>query len=358
LDVFPVLEESEAPSSWPEESNPETVEVESVPAVEEREFPAAIQETKVPETAPEAPEAPFEDLKEKASGRALGGRLREHAVAAAKAAAAERRAQGGNGGDTQASTLDVEIVRTQRPRMRLNTTAKHVPRPASTVTRKDPVLKDVGSVGPRLRDAGAGPILKDVGAGPRSQPARSSTSPPTSTELAGPPKSFAKAVIKGKEDWWKKAAIPEVEAAEVVPEATEAPTEEEKTTLVSRLDSGIEDSWQSGEHDDGLARAKLAVFVPSAKEHVSESPPSVDKDSVKNGTDGPEVILASGHVEEGDQAQGPVATTVQAPKPVVTEELKAKIVKQVEVYFNDTNLPTENYLMKFVKKIVEGRVAK
>jgi La-related protein 7 len=39
---------------------------------------------------------------------------------------------------------------------------------------------------------------------------------------------------------------------------------------------------------------------------------------------------------------------------VVTEELKAKIVKQVEFYFSDTNLPTDNYLMKFVKKIVEG----
>jgi hypothetical protein len=36
---------------------------------------------------------------------------------------------------------------------------------------------------------------------------------------------------------------------------------EEKTALVSRLDGGAEDSWQSGEHDDGLARAKLAVFV-------------------------------------------------------------------------------------------------
>ena len=62
--------------------------------------------------------------------------------------------------------------------------------------RKGPVLKDVGSAGPRLRDAGAGPW---------SQPARSSTPPPTSAVLAGPPKPFAEAVIKGKEDWRKKA---------------------------------------------------------------------------------------------------------------------------------------------------------
>ncbi|KAL3688467.1 hypothetical protein R1sor_014776 [Riccia sorocarpa] len=43
-------------------------------------------------------------------------------------------------------------------------------------------------------------------------------------------------------------------------------------------------------------------------------------------------------------------------KPVVTEELKAKIVKQVEFYFSDQNLPTDNYLMKFVKKDPEGFV--
>jgi hypothetical protein len=76
-----------------------------------------------------------------------------------------------------------------------------------------------------LCDAGAGPVVKDVGAGPRSQPTRSSTFPPVSTALVGPPKPFTKAAIKSKEDWWKKAAIPEVEAAEVATEAPEAPTE-------------------------------------------------------------------------------------------------------------------------------------
>jgi hypothetical protein len=159
------------------------------------------------------------------------------------------------------------------------------------------VLKDVGSVGPRLRDTGVGPVVKDVGARPRSQPARSSTSPPASTALAGPPKPFAKAAIKDKEDWWKKAAIPEVEAAEVAPGATGAPTEKEKTTLL------------------------------------------------KNRTDGPEVILASDHVEEGDQAQGPIATTVQAPKPVVTKELKADAkALGVELVSFDEALATADFI--------------
>jgi hypothetical protein len=72
-----MLEENEVPSSWPKESSLEAAEVESVPAVKEREFLAAIEEAKAPEIAPEAPEAPFEDLKEKASGWALGGRLHE-----------------------------------------------------------------------------------------------------------------------------------------------------------------------------------------------------------------------------------------------------------------------------------------
>jgi hypothetical protein len=66
-----------------------------------------------------------------------------------------------------------------------------------------------------------------------------------------------------------------------------------------------------------LEGAKLAAFVSPAEEHVSEPPPSVDKDSVKNETEGPKVILALDHVGEGNQAQGPAAT-----KPVVTEDLK------------------------------------
>lgn len=118
------------------------------------------------------------------------------AAAAAAAAAAERRADVGDNDDAQASTSDSDIPRTQRPRTQLNTLAKPIVRPAPIAARKGPVLKDVGSSGPRLRDAGAGPILKDVGAGPRSQSSRSSTPPPAPAGPAGPPKPFAKAAIK------------------------------------------------------------------------------------------------------------------------------------------------------------------
>ncbi|KAG0625920.1 hypothetical protein M758_2G088400 [Ceratodon purpureus] len=139
--------------------------------------------------------------------RTKAERERDAAVAAeaAAAAAAERRAQLGESSDAQASTSDSEILRTQRPRMQLNTLAKPVVRPAPVAERRGPVLKDVGASGPRLRDVGAGPILKDVGAGPRSQSSRSPAPAPASAGPAGPPKPFAKSAIKGKEDWRKKA---------------------------------------------------------------------------------------------------------------------------------------------------------
>jgi La-related protein 7 len=55
-------------------------------------------------------------------------------------------------------------------------------------------------------------------------------------------------------------------------------------------------------------------------------------------------------------ATGVVAAAAAKQPAVVTEELKAKIVKQVEFYFSDTNLPTDHHLMKYVKKDPQGFV--
>lgn len=52
----------------------------------------------------------------------------------------------------------------------------------------------------------------------------------------------------------------------------------------------------------------------------------------------------------------PVSAQAVTSKPILTEDLKAKIVKQVEYYFSDANLPTDYHLMKFVKKDPEGFV--
>jgi La-related protein 7 len=99
------------------------------------------------------------------------------------------------------------------------------------------------------------------------------------------------------------------------------------------------------------------VFVPAVvEEPISDSPPSIDKGSGKDGTDGAEALVASEHGRESEAGQATAGNVAQPAKPVVTEELKAKVVKQVEFYFSDTNLPTDNYLMKFVKKDPEGFV--
>lgn len=45
--------------------------------------------------------------------------------------------------------------------------------------------------------------------------------------------------------------------------------------------------------------------------------------------DGPNGVLAVGHVAESEQGQGTAATVVQPAKPMVTEEVKSKIVNQV-----------------------------
>ena len=53
----------------------------------------------------------------------------------------------------------------------------------------------------------------------------------------------------------------------------------------------------------------------------------------------------SGAVDEGSNSGAPVE---------VPEEVRAAIVRQVEFYFGDANLPTDDYLMKLVKKNSEG----
>ena len=41
---------------------------------------------------------------------------------------------------------------------------------------------------------------------------------------------------------------------------------------------------------------------------------------------------------------------------MLTDELRDRIVKQVEYYFSDENLPTDEFLLKYVKKNKKGLV--
>ncbi|KAJ7296172.1 hypothetical protein O6H91_Y139200 [Diphasiastrum complanatum] len=60
--------------------------------------------------------------------------------------------------------------------------------------------------------------------------------------------------------------------------------------------------------------------------------------------------------QEENFSQEMVTVSASGSKSALSEELKIKIIRQVEFYFSDNNLPTDNYLMKFVKKDTEGFV--
>nr|XP_024368497.1 la-related protein 6A-like isoform X1 [Physcomitrium patens]PNR59739.1 hypothetical protein PHYPA_002531 [Physcomitrium patens] len=107
------------------------------------------------------------------------------------------------------------------------------------------------------------------------------------------------------------------------------------------------------ETDSSSSKFVPDVVVPTVEYQISESPPSSDEAVAKGG---PNVFLLEENGGESEQVQAIPATSVQPAKAVLTEGLKAKIVKQVEFYFSDANLPTDNYLMKFVKKDPEGFV--
>ena len=124
--------EVSAVSEVPAEAGAVSAVSEAIPEAEASEVPdprekgllATAEEANTVGVAPDAFEAPTVE------GASFG--IRE--------AAAERRAQGG----AEASMSDVEIVRTQRPRMQLNTTAKPVPKSTPATARKGPVIEGRG----------------------------------------------------------------------------------------------------------------------------------------------------------------------------------------------------------------------
>lgn len=72
------------------------------------------------------------------------------------------------------------------------------------------------------------------------------------------------------------------------------------------------------------------VFVPLVVEQILEPSPSMDRGSVNDVPDGDDVLMASDQGGEIETGLGAAAgSVVQHCKSVVTEELKARIVKQV-----------------------------
>ena len=69
-------------------------------------------------------------------------------------------------------------------------------------------------------------------------------------------------------------------------------------------------------------------------------------------------LLVQGEVVDytahGEPAAEPVAQALDEQVPLSPEELKASIMKQIEFYFSDANLPTDKHLLKQIQKDPDG----
>ncbi|WOK99272.1 la-related protein 6A [Canna indica] len=82
---------------------------------------------------------------------------------------------------------------------------------------------------------------------------------------------------------------------------------------------------------------------PQEGSGVSETDPLLDVDAFDDGPD--DLSLDAGE------------TVPSASSPaVLSDELRDRIVRQVEYYFSDENLPTDKFLLKFIKRNKEGYV--
>ena len=79
-----------------------------------------------------------------------------------------------------------------------------------------------------------------------------------------------------------------------------------------------------------------------------QTPSEVNREEAKLGDVAMTTTLNT--AAEDSATAAPAAAVQQAVDP----DLVAKIVRQVNFYFSDTNLPTDNFLLKEVKKTPEG----
>ncbi|XAR72460.1 hypothetical protein NMG60_11019102 [Bertholletia excelsa] len=91
---------------------------------------------------------------------------------------------------------------------------------------------------------------------------------------------------------------------------------------------------------DGVTTTAIPIPVPSSPPHAPDLSP----------VGSPEI--ADSHLEEEAEVDAPQASDDHQPSQVstLTDDLRDKIIKQVEYYFSDENLPTDKFLMKHVTK--------
>ncbi|KAL7211458.1 hypothetical protein ACSBR2_014341 [Camellia fascicularis] len=107
---------------------------------------------------------------------------------------------------------------------------------------------------------------------------------------------------------------------------------------------------------DGITTTTSAAAAAAAAAAIPTPPPH-DPDFSPVGS--PEI--ADHHfedIEEEEEEIAPHASADQKPHqtPTLTDDLRDKIIKQVEYYFSDENLPNDKFLMNYVTKDVEGFV--
>ncbi|XP_057465578.1 la-related protein 6A isoform X1 [Actinidia eriantha] len=103
---------------------------------------------------------------------------------------------------------------------------------------------------------------------------------------------------------------------------------------------------------DGVTTAACGIPIP-----IPTSPPK-NPDVSPVGSSGIEDFHLEAEAETEAEADAPHPSDYQQPShvPVLTDDLRDKIIKQVEYYFSDENLPTDKFLMKYVTKDKEGFV--
>ncbi|KAL5997549.1 hypothetical protein ACLOJK_008479 [Asimina triloba] len=120
-------------------------------------------------------------------------------------------------------------------------------------------------------------------------------------------------------------------------------------------------SAMEGEEDEVISRHPVASPPPPLP--LPPPPPSppfppateTDRDSQENlgFLDLPAAVAAVEGEKEEEAPSDAVSSSTSEPG-TLTDDLRDKIVRQVEYYFSNENLPTDKFLLKFVKKDKEG----
>uniref|UniRef100_A0ACD5VJD1 Uncharacterized protein n=1 Tax=Avena sativa TaxID=4498 RepID=A0ACD5VJD1_AVESA len=160
-------------------------------------------------------------------------------------------------------------------------------------------------------------------------------------------------------------------ASVVVPPRPTSPLIEEEEDPVVVPDT-VEDASQASQSEVGASC--VVPLMPTSPPIELDDDPLIVPDTVeaassevtKVGAGGGVPLLPPSQPLEADDDHLVVPATVDgasleisevvAPGVVLTDELRDKIVKQVEYYFSDENLPTDDFMLKFVKKNKDGFV--